>query len=58
MLLPGVAALSARQRREVYDLWRTVLQLHAIGGAGAVPVYPYSFWELLQHLQIERQSRA
>ena len=58
VVMPDAAALSARQRRELYDLWRTVLQLHGIGGAGAAPVYPYTIWELLQHLQMERQSRT
>ena len=58
VVIPGAAALSSRQRRELWDLWRTVLRLHGIGGTEGPVVYRFTYWELLQFLAIERISRV
>ena len=39
--IPGIEALSARRRSELYELWRTVLTAHDLGGTWA-----FELWEL------------
>ena len=51
--IPGIEALSARRRSELYELWRTVLTAHDLGGTWA-----FELWELYIYLETERTSRV
>ena len=51
--IPGVEALSARRRSELYELWSTVLAAHDLG-----PTWTFSLWELCVYLSTERSSRV
>jgi hypothetical protein len=51
--IPGIEALSARRRSELYELWRTVLAAHDLGETWA-----FELWELYIYLETERSSRV
>jgi hypothetical protein len=53
--IPGIEALSAHRRSELYELWRTVLAAHDLG---ETCTWAFELWELYIYLETERSSRV